>query len=199
MSALKQRPSHSHCTKPPATPPLLELKKPETWTVAREDGSRSLDVPVSIDRAEDGAPAKITSSFALQSTADDTQLLDAVLGKALGADGLGWEKGPANDLAIAASEAFNDAARHGNKEDPGKSVRIKLDCTRDKAAVTIRDQGDKPFVPDESIPNPTLDENLLKESGRGIFIIRELTDHAAWSAHADGNQVRMVKYRKPQQ
>lgn len=198
MSVLKHGNAQNCASKALPTPPLLELKKSETWTVAREDGSRSQDVPVTIDRGPNGAPEKVTSSFALQSTADDTQLLDAVLDKALGTDGLGWEKGPANDLAIAASEAFNDAARHGNKEDPDKSVRITLDCTRDKAAVTIRDQSDTPFVPDDSIPDPTLDENLLKESGRGIFIIRELTDHAEWSAHEGGNQVRMVKYRKPQ-
>ena len=78
------------------------------------------------------------------------------------------------NFQIAVSEALLNAIVHGNKEDKSKRVFCDIKCTEDKLTVKIRDEG-KGFNFDE-VPDPTSEENILKEHGRGIFIIRSLVD-----------------------
>jgi serine/threonine-protein kinase RsbW len=78
------------------------------------------------------------------------------------------------DLAIAVTELVNNAIKHGNKKSPDKRVTVRLYFTDGRARATVIDQGEG-FDPD-SLPNPIAEENLLKEIGRGIFIVRSLMD-----------------------
>lgn len=97
------------------------------------------------------------------------------------------------DLAISATELINNAIVHGNKLDPDKVVRIKLEFLDDSLNISITDQGDG-FSPNE-IPNPIEDENLLKEAGRGIFIVRSLVDDLQIESAPEGG-TRMVIIKK---
>ncbi|MCX6166152.1 MAG: ATP-binding protein [Ignavibacteriae bacterium] len=78
------------------------------------------------------------------------------------------------NFQIAISEALVNAIVHGNKESPDKSVFIEIDYNESKLVVKIKDQG-KGFKLEE-IPDPTKCNNLLKEHGRGIFIIKSFVD-----------------------
>jgi serine/threonine-protein kinase RsbW len=78
------------------------------------------------------------------------------------------------DLAIAVSELVNNAIRHGNKRRHDKKVILSLYKDRDEIEISVTDEGEG-FDPD-SIPDPTIDANLLKPYGRGIFIARSLVD-----------------------
>src|SRR3954464_9883755 len=73
-------------------------------------------------------------------------------------------------IAMAVREAAVNAVLHGNAYDPGKKVSLAFEQTGGNLIITIRDQG-KGLNPDK-IPDPLAPENLLKTSGRGIFLIR---------------------------
>jgi serine/threonine-protein kinase RsbW len=78
------------------------------------------------------------------------------------------------DLAIAITELVNNAIKHGNKKASDKTVTVQLHYADARACATVIDQGEG-FDPD-SLPNPIAEENLLKEIGRGIFIVKSLMD-----------------------
>jgi serine/threonine-protein kinase RsbW len=80
------------------------------------------------------------------------------------------------NLMMALNEAACNAILHGNKLDPEKQVIIRATRFEDHITLEVHDQGDG-FDPD-ALPDPTLEENLLKSGGRGIFIIRAYSDHS---------------------
>lgn len=84
-----------------------------------------------------------------------------------------------NNLSIAITEAVGNAISHGNKKDPGKKVHIQIDITSEKLTIAVTDQGEG-FDP-ESVSDPLAPENMLKESGRGIFILTQLMDEVHFS------------------
>jgi serine/threonine-protein kinase RsbW len=75
---------------------------------------------------------------------------------------------------IAISEALVNAIVHGNKENPEKSVFIDISYDQSILIIKIKDEG-KGFNM-EDIPDPTNNDNLLKEHGRGLYIINSLVD-----------------------
>jgi len=79
-----------------------------------------------------------------------------------------------SSILIAVTEAVNNAIIHGNKKDINKTVTISTNMTDENIKVTIKDQGTG-FVL-EQVPDPLLPENLTKDSGRGLLIIRSLVD-----------------------
>jgi serine/threonine-protein kinase RsbW len=88
------------------------------------------------------------------------------------------------DLAIAITELVNNAIKHGNKKTDTKKVTIQLFFDRGEARAIIADEGEG-FDPD-TIPNPVAEENLLKEIGRGIFIVKSLMDEVEFSFPPEG-------------
>lgn len=104
------------------------------------------------------------------------------------------EKGLSNDtiadLAISSTELINNAIVHGNKLDPDKQVTIILEFQNSSLTISIADQGSG-FNPDE-IPNPIADENLLKEAGRGIFIVRSLVDDLQIENNPEGGTSMII-------
>lgn len=96
------------------------------------------------------------------------------------------------DMAIAVTELVNNAVRHGNKEEPGKKVTVALRYGNGEIEAAITDEGDG-FDP-EDIPSPLAEENLLKEIGRGIFIVRSLMDEFEYTyAPNRGSTIRIIK------
>ena len=91
-------------------------------------------------------------------------------------------------LLVVVTEAVNNAIIHGNKRNPAKKVTVT--GTRKGHALTIRvkDEG-KGFDP-ASIPNPVHEDNLLRESGRGVFLMHQLMEKVSFNAH--GNEVTMT-------
>jgi serine/threonine-protein kinase RsbW len=92
-------------------------------------------------------------------------------------------------IKLALEEGMNNAIKHGNKFDADKTVELAYDISEDRAVITITDQGGG-FCP-STLPDPTVDENLEKPTGRGVMLIHSYMDEVAYNA--EGNQVRMVK------
>jgi serine/threonine-protein kinase RsbW len=78
------------------------------------------------------------------------------------------------NMLIAVTEAVNNAIHHGNQDDPDKFVRIGFESDEDVLVFSIADEG-KGFDP-TNLPDPTDPANLDKVSGRGVFLMSNLTD-----------------------
>lgn len=82
-------------------------------------------------------------------------------------------------LMLTVSEAATNAIVHGNKLDPSKKATILAESDATMLTITTTDEGDG-FVP-EQIPDPLKEENLLKPSGRGMFLMKEYADEVEYS------------------
>ena len=96
-------------------------------------------------------------------------------------------------IAIAVTEAVNNAIIHGNKLDPRKSVSIDISAVRGGIQIVVKDEGEGFDL--DAVPNPLAPENLLKESGRGIFILKSLMDKVQYDFSRGGTQVTMIKFK----
>ncbi|MBK9332233.1 MAG: ATP-binding protein [Ignavibacteria bacterium] len=97
------------------------------------------------------------------------------------------------NLKIACSEALINAIVHGNKEDHNKKVYTEIIYDSAQIMIRILDEG-KGFIL-SSIPDPTSDDNLLKESGRGIFIIKSLVDNFICNSTDTGTEFVLKCYK----
>ncbi len=94
-------------------------------------------------------------------------------------------------LVTALREAVANAVRHGNKQDPGRQVRIEYHIEKSTITIRIEDEGDG-FDPAD-IPDPTDPANLLRPSGRGIFYMRQFMERVEFeSLPRGGTAVVMV-------
>jgi serine/threonine-protein kinase RsbW len=93
------------------------------------------------------------------------------------------------DIHVGFEEALRNAMIHGNKLSPKKVVTIEVEVTEGMVVISVEDQGEG-FDP-ASLPDPTLDENLLKESGRGVYLMKHLMDEVIYEK--DGRKVIMKK------
>ena len=89
------------------------------------------------------------------------------------------------ELLIALTEAVNNAIVHGNKLDTGKQVRVTFDLLNDTTMrFTIEDEG--PGFDYSNLPDPTAPENIEKPHGRGVFLMRQLSDECSFE---DGGRI----------
>jgi len=102
-------------------------------------------------------------------------------------------------VSVAVRESVANAIKHGNKNDAGKKVFVEFDGTFHTAhelSIRVRDQGEG-FDPEE-VADPLAPENLLKGSGRGIFLIRSFMDEMVLQRAPEGGmEMRMVKRVQP--
>ena len=96
------------------------------------------------------------------------------------------------DVAVSVSEVVNNAVVHGNREDPGKEVTIDLEILADRVSISVQDEG-QGFDPDQ-LPDPVAQENLMREVGRGLFIVRAYMDEVRFERPSQGGlRITMVK------
>ena len=78
------------------------------------------------------------------------------------------------NIMIAVTEAVNNAIKHGNAQDKDKNVSLSLFLDDSMIRFIIRDEGQG--FDYENLPDPTSPENLEKIGGRGIFLMKHLSD-----------------------
>jgi serine/threonine-protein kinase RsbW len=98
-------------------------------------------------------------------------------------------------VGVAVRESVINAIKHGNRNDAAKHVFVEFE-THETAvpelSIRVRDQG-AGFDP-EDVADPLAPENLLKSSGRGIFLIRNFMDDVRLQRAPEGGmEIRMVK------
>ena len=92
-------------------------------------------------------------------------------------------------VKLALDEAVTNAIKHGNRLDPFKRVRVTANISAQGAEIEITDEG--PGFDRSKVPDPTIDENIDKCSGRGLLLIEAYMTKVSWSA--DGRSIRMQK------
>ena len=96
-------------------------------------------------------------------------------------------------FGMAVRECMVNAVVHGNGYNMGKVVHLEIERTEEQLAVTIGDEGAGFDL--ASLPDPLAPENLMRQSGRGLLLIRAFVDE--FDLHArpgGGTEVRMVKH-----
>lgn len=91
-------------------------------------------------------------------------------------------------VALTLSEAVTNAIIHGNQQKSHKKVTVTACTTDQKLIISIQDEG-QGFDP-STLPDPLQEENLLKEGGRGVYLIRQYADELHFEQ--EGTLVRMV-------
>jgi serine/threonine-protein kinase RsbW len=92
-------------------------------------------------------------------------------------------------LFVALDEAFVNAVKHGNRNDPAKLLRVTAELSAHEAIFTIEDEGEGFDV--RSIPDPRDPANLFKSNGRGVLLIYNIMDEVEYSER--GTRLKMIK------
>ncbi len=92
------------------------------------------------------------------------------------------------NILISLTEAVTNAITHGNHNDTSKRVFVKLKKRKDRIAFLVSDEGGG-FDFDQ-LPDPTAPENLLKIGGRGVFLMKQLSDDIVFSENGSTVEIR---------
>ena len=92
-----------------------------------------------------------------------------------------------NKMMVSLTEAVNNAIIHGNKLDEAKKVHVRCELQPGWLVVSVNDEGGG-FRP-EKVRNPLKKQNLLRENGRGIFLMRTLMNKVEFEVGPLGAQV----------
>jgi serine/threonine-protein kinase RsbW len=130
-------------------------------------------------------PSRESATF--PSLPDTVATVDSFLDERLRSAGLADDV--LADIAISVSEVVNNAVIHGNREDPNKSVGVELDIETHRISITVQDEGEG-FDPD-ALPDPVAQPNLLRDVGRGLFIVRAYMDEVHFKM-IDGRGLRIT-------
>ena len=97
------------------------------------------------------------------------------------------------NIMIAVTEAVNNAIKHGNSNDKGKNVHLSLALDDSMIKFIIKDEGTG--FDYGNLPDPTAPENLEKPGGRGIFLMKHLSDEVEFKDA--GREVVLSFYVNP--
>ena len=118
-------------------------------------------------------------SYTLDSTLESVDKVEAeARAMALKA---GFRDEDSGHISLAVREATVNAVRHGNEYSRDKHVTVLLEAAPESLTVQVRDEGKG--LDAAAIPDPLAPQNLFKESGRGIFLIRAFMDEVRFPQH----------------
>mgnify|MGYP001185670676 CR=1 FL=1 len=116
-----------------------------------------------------------------QSIATIEKLIDKVC------NNVGVNEDAYGNVLIAVTEAVNNAIQHGNRENGSLQIDVSVLDSTNSICFSVRDEG--PGFDFNNLPDPTAPDNLLKENGRGIFLMKNLADKVEFLG--EGNQVSL--------
>ncbi|HEY6274398.1 MAG TPA: ATP-binding protein [Terriglobales bacterium] len=129
-------------------------------------------------------------SYTLDSTLDSVNHAESTASEV--AAKAGFSEDEQDNIAMAVREAAVNAVLHGNQRDPAKKFFVAYETTVDTLVITITDQGQG--LDPGLIPDPLSPENLMKGSGRGIFLIRAFMDEVRFRNVAPGTEITLIKH-----
>lgn len=98
------------------------------------------------------------------------------------------------NVPVALTEALSNAILRGNGDDPAKHVHVRAEVDSDRLIVEVGDEG-AGFDMDASLVDPTMPDNIDREDGRGLFLMRKLMDRVERVEVPHGSVVRMTLHR----
>jgi serine/threonine-protein kinase RsbW len=144
---------------------------------------------------QSGAARKMETH--LESTLDSVDTAEALVLQL--AQDAGFEEEDLHKIGMAVREAMVNAVVHGNRYNLKKKVHLSVESTGDRLGITILDEGEG-FEPAE-LPDPLAEENLLRQSGRGLLLIKAFVDEFDMRKAEPpmGTEVRLVVNKNRQQ
>ena len=128
-------------------------------------------------------------SYTLESSLESVNTVEQIADRL--AKDAGFEDEERHKITMAVREAAVNAVLHGNAYDPSKKLTAGFDTTGEALVITIADQG-RGLDP-STLPDPLAPENLLKQSGRGIFLIRTFMDEVRFRILDPGTEITLIK------
>jgi len=125
----------------------------------------------------------------LDSTMDSVSEAESAAEKL--AEEAGLDEDECFHVSMAVREAAVNAVLHGNEYNPAKHIAFSLENTGSALVFTIADEG-KGVNPD-TLPDPLAPENLLRGTGRGIFLIRSFMDEVHFRELHPGTELTLIK------
>jgi serine/threonine-protein kinase RsbW len=129
-------------------------------------------------------------SYKLDSTLETVDNAEQTATRIASESGFGEDE--VMQIAMAVREAAVNAVLHGNAYDPEKKVELEFVRTKDDLVIFVRDQGKGLDL--AKVPDPLAPENLLKTSGRGIFLIRSFMDDVQITPSQAGTEFKLTKH-----
>ena len=128
-------------------------------------------------------------SIKFDSSIENLEKVEAVTAKI--SEELSFSESDVDDISISITELFNNAIHHGNQNDLTKKIFVTYDVTPTAVRVSVRDEGQGFSLND--LKDPLAPENLLAESGRGIYLVRELMDKVEVNTASNGTEIVIYK------
>jgi len=104
---------------------------------------------------------------------------------------LAFDENERMDIAIAVTEAVNNALEHGNRLVVDKLVTLRFEVTETYLRIVVRDEGGGFSM--DGVADPLAPENLTKPNGRGLLIVDSLMDEVEVKPTPRGTEVIMLK------
>ncbi|HWG19533.1 MAG TPA: ATP-binding protein [Terracidiphilus sp.] len=132
-------------------------------------------------------------TISLSSTMESVSEVEALAEKL--ATQAGLDEDQVFHVTMAVREAAVNAVLHGNEYDPSKQITASFENTGKSLVFIIADEG--AGVDPEKLPDPRDPENLLRGTGRGIFLIRSFMDEVHFRQLHPGTELTLVKHLAP--
>ncbi len=105
----------------------------------------------------------------------------------------GMDEDELQKIGMAVRESMVNAVVHGNRYNSHKKVHLSVSTEAGRLTIRIADEGEG--FDYDSLPDPLAPENLLRTSGRGIFLIRAFMDEfEVRRLQPHGTEVTLIKY-----
>lgn len=127
----------------------------------------------------------------LESTLDSVDAAESMVLQA--AESAGVDEDELHKIGMAVRESMVNAVIHGNRYNAHKKVHLKVSSNGEKMTILIGDEGAGFDM--TSLPDPLAPENLLRQSGRGLLLMRAFVDEfEVRRRDPNGTEVKLVKY-----
>jgi serine/threonine-protein kinase RsbW len=130
-----------------------------------------------------------TVSHTMESTLESVNKAEEMADKA--ASQAGFDEDARGGISMAVREAMINAVMHGNGYSAEKRVKLSFEQSGGNLVITIRDEGQGMDPAD--VPDPLAPENLMKQSGRGIFLMRAFMDDVKFRKLEPGTEITLIK------
>jgi serine/threonine-protein kinase RsbW len=133
---------------------------------------------------------ELKEQYQLESTLKSVDIGESIVLKE--AKRLGFDEDDQHQIGMAVRECMVNAVVHGNRYSSHKRVHLEIQSAANEITITIGDEGSGFDL--KSLPDPLAPENLLRQSGRGILLIRAFMDEFDLHPRAGGGtEVRLTK------
>lgn len=139
------------------------------------------------------APPTQRLEVTLETELESVDLAESIVMRV--AQAAGFDEDEVHKLGMAVREGVVNAYNYGNSQDRQKKILLTVEFERDQIVVHIVDEGSGFEL--EDIPDPLAEENLLRTSGRGIFLMRAFTDELAVRRGPTGGTDLIMRKKLP--